>query len=113
MSQVRAPSASSGQAMGHPVCGLVRELGSRSWVCGEEGVDLVVFGFGEAEGCGGDDAFDLFSVTAADDGCCDGWVVERPRDSDDTSDDFVAGADGLEEVGDGEIAGEERLLVVL
>ena len=62
---------------------------------GEEGVDLGVFGFGEAEGGGRDDAFDLFGVAAADDGCGDGRVVERPGDGDDAGGDVVAGADLL------------------
>ena len=66
---------------------------------GEEGVDLGVFGFGEAEGEGGDDAFDLPGVAATDDGCGDGGVVEGPGDGDDAGADVVAGADGLEEVG--------------
>src|SRR5438067_13610636 len=79
----------------------------------EEGVDLVVFGFGEAEGSGGDYAFDLFCIAAADDGCSYGWVVEGPGDGDDTGGNLVARADLFELVSYGEIAGEQRLLVVV
>src|SRR5277367_4180990 len=83
------------------------------WVCGEEGVDLGVLGFGEAEGGGGDDSFDLFCVAAADDGCGDSRVVEGPGDGNDAGGDLVTGPDFFELVGYGEVAGEERLLVVL
>src|ERR1700731_3463982 len=82
-------------------------------MCREEGVDIRIFGFDEAECDGGDDAFNLFGVAAADDGCGDGGIVERPGDGDDARGYFVTCADGFEEVGDGEVAGEERLLVVL
>ena len=82
-------------------------------MCGEEGVDLGVLGFGETEGCRGDDAFDLFGVATAYDGCGDSRVVERPRDGDDAGGDFVARADLFELVGYSEIAGEEGFLVVL
>ena len=55
----------------------------------------------------------MFCVAAADDGCGDGRVVERPGDGDDAGGDVVAGADLFELVGYGEVAGEQRLLVVL
>src|ERR1700733_3670598 len=74
-----------------PVC-WVRAMLWR-WMLIEEGVDLGVFCFGEAEGCGGGDAFDLFGVAAADDGCGDGGVVERPSDRDDSGGDVVASTD--------------------
>lgn len=61
----------------------------------EEGVDLGILNFGETEGGGGDHAFDLLGVASADDGCGDGWIVERPGDSDDSGADVVAGADLL------------------
>ena len=80
---------------------------------GEECVDLCGFGFGEAKGDGGDDAFNLMGVAATHDGCSDGGIVKRPGDRYDSRSDFVTCADGFEKVGDGKVAGEQRLLVVL
>src|ERR1700677_3971259 len=80
---------------------------------GQEGVDFGVFGLGEAECGGGDGAFDLFGVAAAYYRCGDGWVVEGPGYGNDAGCDVVAGADLFQQVGYGEVAGEQRLLVVL
>src|ERR1700722_1507382 len=59
----------------------------------EEGVDLGVLGFGEAEGGRGEGAFDLFGAAAADDGCGDGRVVKGPGNGDDAGSYVVTGAD--------------------
>src|ERR1700733_4791700 len=80
---------------------------------GEESVDLRKLGIAEAEGRGGNDAFHLLCIASTDDGCGDRGVMKRPGNGDDAGAHLVTGADGLEEVGYGQIASEKRLLIVL
>ena len=93
--------------MGHRICAWLR-----GWVGGQEGVDLGVLGFSEAEGDGWDDAFDLFGVASAYDGGSDGWVAKGPGYGYHSGAYVVTVADLLEMIGYGKVAGEVRLLVV-
>jgi hypothetical protein len=98
-------------AVHHRVTEGIRPSGSGVGV--EVSVDLGVLVFRQAEGCGGYDALDLLRAAAPNDGCGDGGIVPGPGDRNNSGADSVTAADLFEQVGDGEIAGEIGLLIVL
>src|ERR1039458_9451472 len=79
----------------------------------QEAIDFLALVLREAEFGGRPDSLNLLGAAPAHDCPGDGRVGERPCNGNDAGRNAVPRADLLQEIGDAEIAAEQRLLIVL